>query len=179
MLSPGPAPSPSPWQKLSGHISYLVQESLREPKDFVPGTRRRRLVDRFGQTSSDSTAPTQWAFPFLCPYLLGFHFGGAHQTLAVHTQSKGAPQGARSWVNPWSCPQRVHPHGNSTQPSITRLPARVFLATAAVLGLCCLVPVAYFDPEGSAWCLGKDLEVLCQLVRDQGWKNTSLTPRDL
>lgn len=117
-------------------------------------------MERFGQTSSDSTAPTQWAFPFLCSYLLGLRFGGCiKHLLCAHTEL-GSPPGCQELGKSQSpCPQRVHPPGNSTQPSITRLPARFFLATAAILGLCCLVPVAYFDPEGSAWCLGKDLEV--------------------
>lgn len=107
------------------------------------------------------------------PISSGFVLGGAHTEL-------GSPPGCQELGKSQSpCPQRVHPHGNSMQPSITRLPARFFLATAAILGLCCPVPVAYFDPEGSAWCLGKDLEVLCQLVRDQGWKNTNLTPHNL
>lgn len=142
--------------------------------------RTGRLVEWFGQTSSDSTAPTQWAFPFLCSYLLGLRFGGCiKHLLCAHTEL-GSPPGCQELGESQSpCPQRVHPPRNSTQPSTTRLPARFFLATAAILGLYCLVPVAYFDPEGSAWCLGKDLEVLCQLVRDQGWKNTNLAPRDL
>lgn len=75
-------------------------------------------MDRFGQTSSDSTAPTQWAFPFLCPYLLGFHFGGAHQTLAVHTHTElGSPPGCQELGKS----QELSPKGTSTREQHTTI----------------------------------------------------------